>query len=187
MLSEILNEGCGWLNSSIMKWSDVASCWCSWKIRTGKPTVSTRGTIATGTTTSSDAVVSDYANWCWHAESSESRLLNFNPTQESNNQSHTTPEMRSSNPSSTPPPLQQRKQTLKPSYITYRQQRYLIFISAYQRWKQNQEKRLFPLQKSAPILQFCLFHRNTSWSDLQATNNRIGNLQSFNLTGALNI
>lgn len=41
--------------------------------------------------------------------------------------------------------------------------------------------------KSAPILQFCLFPGNASRSALQATNNRIGNLQSFNLTGALNI
>ena len=24
--------------------------------------------------------VLDYTNWCWHAESSESRLLNINPT-----------------------------------------------------------------------------------------------------------
>lgn len=46
----------------------------------------------------------------------------------------------------------------------------------------------FPCEeKSAPILQFSLFPCNTSRSALQATNNRIGNLQSFNLTGALNI
>lgn len=123
-----------------MNWSDVASRW--WKITTGKRTIPSPGTIATGTVTSSDAFVSDYTNWCWHAESSESWLLNFNPTQESNNQSHATPEMR-------PPPPHQCKQTLKPSYITHRRRSYLIFIITYRRWKQNQEERLYPVQKKS--------------------------------------
>lgn len=162
-----------------MNWSDVASRW--WKITTGKRTIPSSGTIATGTVTSSDAVVSDYTNWCWHAESPESWLLNFNPTQESNNQSHTTPEMRP------PPPSYQRKQTLKPSYITHRRQSYLIFIMTYEGENKIRRKGFTLYRKSAPILQFCLFPSNTSRSALQATNNRIGNLQSFNLTGALNI
>lgn len=108
MLSTILNEGGRLLNSSIMNWSDVASRW--WKITTGKRTIPSPGTIATGTVTSSDAVVSDYTNWCWHAESSESWLLNFNPTQESNNQSHTTPEIRY--PPTPPTSVQTNTQTL---------------------------------------------------------------------------
>lgn len=46
--------------------------------------------------------------------------------------------------------IHQSKQTLRLSYITHRQQRYLIFIISYWRWKPNQDKRLFPFIKALP-------------------------------------
>lgn len=151
------------------------------KMTTRKRTIPSPGTIATGTVTSSDAVVSDYTNWCWHAESSESWLLNFNPTQESNNQSHTTPEMR-------PPPPHISANKHSNLHISPTGGRDISYLSLLTEGENKIRRKGFSLcRKSAPILQFCLFPCNTSRSALQATNNRIGNLQSFNLTGALNI
>lgn len=42
------------------------------------------------------------------------------------------------------------EQTLRLSYITHRQHRYLIFIISYWRWKPNQDERLFPFRKLFP-------------------------------------